>query len=60
MALLGQAIAFAMMHLEMSRFIYLLAFGLMLGYLVRRTSSLLPAILLHVSVNVAALVAALS
>jgi membrane protease YdiL (CAAX protease family) len=59
-ALFGQALVFAMMHLEKGRLIYLLAFGLMLGFPVRRTSSLLPAILLHVVVNVTSLVATLA
>lgn len=60
MALFGQALVFAMMHLEMVRLIYLMAFGLMLGLLVRRTPSLLPAILLHVVVNVTSLVTAMA
>jgi membrane protease YdiL (CAAX protease family) len=60
MALLGQALLFAVMHFEMGRLIYLLAFGLILGLLVRRTSSLLPAVLLHVAVNATSLVMALA
>ncbi|WP_267225606.1 CPBP family intramembrane glutamic endopeptidase [Dyella silvae] len=59
-ALIGQALLFAAMHLEMGRLIYLFIFGLTLGFLVRWTSSLLPAVLLHVVVNVVALAAVIS
>lgn len=59
-ALLGQALLFAVMHFEMGRLIYLLAFGLTLGLLVRRTSSLLPAVLLHVVVNATSLTMAMA
>jgi len=55
-ALSGQALLFAAMHLDSARFLYLVGLGLTLGYLVKRTSSLLPAVILHVILNVLTLI----
>jgi len=54
-AIVGQALLFAAMHMDFVRLPYLIALGLILGYLVKRTSSLLPAVLLHIVVNVLSL-----
>ncbi|MFC5526714.1 CPBP family intramembrane glutamic endopeptidase [Rhodanobacter ginsengisoli] len=54
-ALVSQAFLFAALHIDFIRLPYLIALGLILGYLVKRTSSLVPAVLLHILVNVISL-----
>jgi len=60
LALTGQALVFALLHVDLVRLPYLLVFGLMLGYLAKRTSSLLPPVLLHILVNIIAAVTAMA
>lgn len=50
-AIVGQSLLFAAIHIDMVRLPYLVVFGLILGYLVKRASSVLPAVFLHVFVN---------
>lgn len=59
-AIVGQALLFAAVHIDFIRLPYLIALGLILGYLVKRTSSLLPAVLLHIVVNVISLAAVIA
>lgn len=59
-ALIGQALLFAVIHLDLVRLPYLIVLGLVLGYLVKRTSSLLPAVLLHIIINVLSLIAVMT
>lgn len=58
-ALITQALFFAPMHVDLPRLPYLFVLGLTLGYLVKRTSSLLPAVLLHVAINMSAMLSVL-
>lgn len=46
-----QALLFAIIHFDPPRFTFYLMLGLLGGYLVRRTNSLLPAIALHMIAN---------
>lgn len=59
-ALVSQALLFAAIHIDFIRLPYLIALGLILGYLVKRTSSLVPAVLLHIVVNVLSLAAVMA
>ena len=56
-ALLLQAALYSLMHLDKVRFLYLLFLGVVFGFIVKKTSSVVPSLLLHVTVNVASLVA---
>lgn len=58
-AVAGQAALFAAMHLDPIRVLYLFGFGLVLGYLVKRSSSLVPAILVHVAINTVSVISAI-
>lgn len=53
-ALLLQAFLFALYHGNLIQDVYAFFFGLLFGIIVRKTGSILPSILLHISVNLAA------
>jgi membrane protease YdiL (CAAX protease family) len=59
-ALVVQALLFAAIHIDLVRLPYLIIFGLILGYLTKRTSSLIPAVLLHFVVNTVSIVEVLT
>ncbi|NYE30632.1 hypothetical protein HDE78_003607 [Rhodanobacter sp. K2T2] len=54
-AILIQAILFALLHLELSRILYLFLLGVFLGILVKKTSSLIPSMLVHILINTMAI-----